>query len=367
MENSALSLTLEYVKLTMNNAVQPSAYGDYLVIREAMTNIRKVAELAGVSVATVSRALKSPDIVSPTTREKVLKAVDQAGYKPNLMAVQFRSQRTYNLVVLVPTIANTFFARVISGIQEAAQERGYGVLLCNTLGNEAMEIQYASLVSTRQADGVIQLRAFNPFSEKAFPAGAVLPMINACEVLDDAPCPTVKLDNRAAAREATEHLISLGHRRIGMIKGPRRSPLTRDRQQGYQDALIAAGIPLDESLLCPGDFTPLSGYQAAETLIALAERPSAIFCESDEMAIGAISRIKEAGLQIPKDISVTGFDDIAFASYSDPPLTTIAQPAEAFGREAVAMLIEVLEGRQVDNLVLPYTLVSRKSTAECLP
>ncbi|CAM0553412.1 HTH-type transcriptional repressor CytR [Vreelandella titanicae] len=332
-----------------------------------MTNIRKVAELAGVSVATVSRALKSPDIVSPATREKVLKAVDQAGYKPNLMAVQFRSQRTYNLVVLVPTIANTFFARVISGIQEAAQERGYGVLLCNTLGNEAMETQYASLVSTRQADGVIQLRAFNPFSKKAFPAGAVLPMINACEVLDDAPCPTVKLDNRAAAREATEHLISLGHRRIGMIKGPRRSPLTRDRQQGYQDALSAAGIPLDECLLCPGDFTPRSGYQAAETLMALAERPSAIFCESDEMAIGAISRIKEAGLRVPEDISVAGFDDIAFASYSDPPLTTIAQPAEAFGREAVAMLIEVLEGRQVDNLVLPYTLVSRASTATCRP
>lgn len=143
--------------------------------------------------------------------------------------------------------------------------------------------------------------------------------------------------------------------------------MTRDRQQGYQDALSAAGIPLDERLLCPGDFTPLSGYQAAETLIALAERPSAIFCESDEMAIGAMSRIKEAGLRVPEDISVAGFDDIAFASYSDPPLTTIAQPAETFGREAVAMLIEVLEGRQVNNLMLPYSLVSRKSTAACRP
>lgn len=337
------------------------------MIREAMTNIRKVAELAGVSVATVSRALKLPDVVSPATREKVFRAVDQAGYKPNLMAVQFRSQRTYNLVVLVPTIANTFFARVISGIQEAAQERGYGVLLCNTLGNEAMETQYASLVSTRQADGVIQLRAFNPFSDKAFPAGTTLPMINACEVLDNAPCPTVKLDNRSAAREATEHLIGLGHRRIGMIKGPRRSPLTRDRQLGYQDALSVAGIPVDERLLCPGDFTPLSGYQAAETLIALAERPTAIFCENDEMAIGAMSRIKQAGLRVPDDISVAGFDDIAFASYTDPPLTTIAQPAEAFGREAVAMLINVLEGHKVDNRVMPYTLLTRSSTAPCRP
>ena len=332
-----------------------------------MTNIRKVADLAGVSVATVSRALKSPDIVSPSTREKVLKAVEQAGYKPNLMAVQFRSQRTHNLVVLVPTIANTFFARVISGIQEAAQERGYGVLLCNTLGNETMETHYASLVSTRQADGVIQSRAFNPFAENAFPSGTPLPMINACEVLDNAPCPTVQLDNRGAARELTEHLIALGHRRIGMIKGPRRSPLTRDRQQGYQDALAAAGIALDERLLCPGDFTPSSGYQAADALVALKERPTAIFCESDEMAIGAISRIKEAGLRVPHDISVAGFDDIAFAYYSDPPLTTIAQPAEAFGRTAVDMLIDVLEGKRVDNVTLPHALVTRNSTAQCRP
>lgn len=328
-----------------------------------MTNIRKVAELAGVSVATVSRALASPDIVSPSTREKVFNAVRQAGYKPNRMAVQFRSQRTHNLVVLVPTIANTFFARVISGIQEAAQARGYGVLLCHTLGSEAIETQYANLVSTRQADGVIQLRAFNPFASDAFPPGARLPMVNACEVLDDAPCPSVRLDNRAAAREVIEHLIGLGHRRIGMIKGPRRSPLTRDRQQGYQDALAVANIAMDEKLLCPGDFTPGSGYQAAEALLTLAQRPTAIFCESDEMAIGAISCIKQAGLSVPGDISVAGFDDIAFASYSDPPLTTIAQPAEAFGREAVRMLIEVLEGRDVGNMLLPYALVARASTA----
>lgn len=330
-----------------------------------MTNIRKVAELAGVSVATVSRTLKSPDIVSPTTRDRVLQAVIEAGYKPNLMAVQFRSRRTHNLVVLVPTIANTFFARVISGIQEEAQQRGYGVLLCNTLGREATETMYASLVTTRQADGVIQLRACNPFPADAFAPGTPMPMVNACEVLDDAPCPTIRLDNREAARTVTEHLIGLGHRRIGMIKGPRRSPLTRDRLAGYHDALEAAGIALDESLLCPGDFTPQSGYEAAGTLITRDDPPTAIFCESDEMAIGAISRIKQAGLSVPGEISVAGFDDIAFASYSDPPLTTIAQPAEAFGRLAVAMLIDVLEerARDIQHAVLPHELVIRGSTA----
>ncbi|MBB3141782.1 LacI family DNA-binding transcriptional regulator [Halomonas organivorans] len=330
-----------------------------------MSNIRKVAELAGVSVATVSRTLKSPDIVSPATRDKVLQAVETAGYRPNRMAVQFRSRRSHNLAVLVPTIANTFFARVIAGIQQAAREQGYGVLLCNTLGREEEELQYAGMVAARQADGIIQLRAFNPFPEDAVEPGQALPMVNACEVLDDAPCPTVKIDNRAAARTLTEHLIALGHRRIAMIQGPRRSPLTRDRVAGYRDALEAAGIVPDDALLCPGDFTPRAGHEAVTTLLDRTVRPTAIFCESDEMAIGAISRLKQAGLSVPDDVSVAGFDDIAFARYSDPPLTTVAQPAEAFGRRAVDMLIDILEarGQGASHVVLPYELVIRDSTA----
>ncbi|WP_148252946.1 LacI family DNA-binding transcriptional regulator [Aidingimonas lacisalsi] len=330
-----------------------------------MTTIRKVAELAGVSVATVSRTLKLPDVVTPKTRAKVLEAVEAAGYEPNMIAVQFRSRRTRNLVVLVPTVANTFFARVISGIQEAAHRQDYRVLLCNTLGEEAAEEAYARMVTTRQADGVIQLRAYNPFANTSLGKGDPLPMVNACEVLDEPPCPTVTLDNRAAARCLTDHLIALGHRRIGMIKGPRRSPLTRDRVAGYRDALLAAGLVPDESWIYPGDFTPKSGFEAAGELATRKDRPTAIFCESDEMAIGAIQRIKQSGLSVPGDISVAGFDDIAFASYSDPPLTTISQPAEAFGREAVAMLIEVLKGKTPvpAHTVLPYELVVRASTA----
>ncbi|MDW5375398.1 LacI family DNA-binding transcriptional regulator [Halomonas sp. HP20-15] len=329
-----------------------------------MSNIRRVAELAGVSVATVSRTLRSPNIVSPNTRAKVLEAVRDAGYKPNLMAVKFRAQRTHNLVVLVPTIANTFFARVISGIQAAAQERGYSVLLCNTLGDESAERAYARMVTSRQADGLIQLRAFNPFPADAFSAGT-LPMVNVCEVLDDVACPTIKLDNRLAARTLTEHLIELGHRRIAMIKGPRRSPLTRDRLLGYQDALKSAGIELDDSLLSPGDFTPQAGFDAADALMQCRRPPTAIFCENDEMALGAVKLIKRLGLKVPEDVSIAGFDDIAFASYSDPPLTTIAQPAETFGRQAAITLIERLDGKQdVTHTILPYELVIRGSTSK---
>lgn len=330
-----------------------------------MSNIRKVAELAGVSVATVSRTLKTPDVVSPDTRDKVLAAVEHAGYRPNLMAVQFRSRKTRNLVVLVPVIANVFFARVISGIQEKAQAFGYRVLLCNTLGREEVEMEYAELVHAYQADGVIQLRAFNPFADTSAHRKGVPPMVNACEVLDNAPCPTISLDNRAAARAMTEHLLSLGHRRIGLIKGPQGSPLTRERIAGYEDALRDAGIEPDPSLLCRGNFSLQSGYDAATLLLGHPDRPTAIFCENDEMAIGAIHRIRESGLSVPQDISVAGFDDISFAAFCDPPLTTIAQPAEDFGRRAVEMMVAVSENQPLaaKHLVLPFELVIRASTA----
>ncbi|WP_454253161.1 LacI family DNA-binding transcriptional regulator [Pseudomonas sp. Marseille-Q7302] len=328
-----------------------------------MSNIRRVAELAGVSVATVSRTLKNPDVVAPATRERVQAAVAAANYRPNGMAVQFRSRRTGNLVVLVPLIANSFFARVIAGIQQAAQAAGYRVLLCDTAGDERREREYAELVYARQADGVIQLRAFDPFAGQ----GDIPPVVNACEVLAEHTWPKVRLDNRAAARCLTEHLLALGHRRIALIKGPEDSPLTLERLAGYQEALTQADIALDPGLLHEGDFTLAAGAAAAKALLTLPERPTALFCCSDEMAIGALQILRRSGLRVPEDISLAGFDDIAFAAYTEPPLTTIAQPAEAFGQRAVAMLLEVLNGGTpaAREVVLPFELKVRGSTGVC--
>lgn len=328
-----------------------------------MSNIREVADLAGVSVATVSRTLQQPEVVSQKTRSKVMSAIDALDYKPNLMAVKFRSGKTHNLVVLVPTVANVFFARVIAGMQTAAEECGYSLLLGNTLGDEKVELQYAKLVQTSQADGIIQLRAFNPFLGESSGTG-MLPMVNACEVLDSAQFPTVSLDNQRAAKAMTSHLISLGHSRIAMIKGPNSSPLTRDRMLGYKEALSQAGMEFDESLLFDGDFSLQSGYRAAEKMLSDNEPPTAVFCENDEMAIGAVQRIKKAGLSVPEDISVAGFDNISFSAFCDPPLTTIAQPAEEFGRTAVNLLIDVLNGKTQKALkvILPFELITRDST-----
>jgi len=328
-----------------------------------LSNIREVARLAGVSVATVSRTLKSPERVLAPTRERVMAAVEQAGYRPNLMAVQFRSRRTGNLVILVPTIANTFFARVISGAQQAAQAAGYRLLLCDTQGREELERQFAELVYAHQADGVIQLRAYDPFENA--PADADLPpLVNACEVIKAGRYPTISLDNVAAAKAMTEHLITLGHRRIGLIKGSKNSPLTRDRLEGYEAALRQAAIAFDEALICHGNFSLEAGFAGAEKMLALTNRPTALFCENDEMAIGALKRIRQAGLRVPEDISLVGFDDIPMAAYCDPPLTTISQPAEAFGTKAVEMLIALIEKQPLPDrhVILPFELTPRTST-----
>jgi LacI family repressor for deo operon, udp, cdd, tsx, nupC, and nupG len=329
-----------------------------------LSNIREVARLAGVSVATVSRTLKSPERVLAETRDKVNAAVEKAGYRPNLMAVQFRSRKTGNLVILVPAIANTFFARVISGAQRAAQAAGYRLLLCDTQGQESIERQFAELVYAYQADGVIQLRAFDPFDQSSV-SGAMPPIVNVCEVIRQGRHPTISLDNQAAAKAMTEHLLELGHRRIGLIKGPKSSPLTRDRVAGYEEALRHAQIPLDNALVSHGDFTLNAGYLGASAMLKLNPRPTALFCENDEMAIGALRRIKEEGLRVPQDISLAGFDDIPMAAYCDPALTTISQPAEAFGEKAVEMLIALMDGKPVTDrhLVLPFELTVRESTA----
>jgi LacI family repressor for deo operon, udp, cdd, tsx, nupC, and nupG len=308
--------------------------------------------------------LKSPERVLAETRDKVNAAVEKAGYRPNLMAVQFRSRKTGNLVILVPAIANTFFARVISGAQRAAQAAGYRLLLCDTQGQESIERQFAELVYAYQADGVIQLRAFDPFDQSPV-SGAMPPIVNVCEVIRQGRHPTISLDNQAAAKAMTEHLLELGHRRIGLIKGPRSSPLTRDRVAGYEEALRHAQIPLDNALVSHGDFTLNAGYLGASAMLKLNPRPTALFCENDEMAIGALRRIKEEGLRVPQDISLAGFDDIPMAAYCDPALTTISQPAEAFGEKAVEMLIALMDGKPVTDrhLVLPFELTVRESTA----
>lgn len=337
-----------------------------------MTSIRDVAKMADVSIATVSRYLSTPDKVSKHSAAKVERAIVQLNYKPNLLARNFFKTRSYSILVLVPDIANPFFSKVIRGIEDAGQQKGYAVLLGDTRYSRERENEYFRRAETRQADGVIQLSPFLPSSLSISgnkETGTSIPFVNACEIIDNPPCPTVSIDNTTAFKNVVEYLMSMGHKRIGCVLGPSDSnyisPLTRDRLAGYQQALAQSKISVDEKLLVAGDFSMRSGLNAAPYFMQLNEKPTAICCMNDEMAIGLIQGLKAEGVSIPGDISVTGFDDIGVARYCDPPLTTIAQPAEDIGRTAMNVLSSLLEGQAQTqtNHLLPTEFIVRNSVA----
>lgn len=326
-----------------------------------MSNIREVARVAGVSVATVSRALSHPEKVSPASMKKVKQAIEEVNYRPNMLARNFRSAKAYSIVVLVPDIANPFFSLVIRAIEDQAQKRGYAVLLGDTQDSGAKEKEYIRLVETRLADGIIQLRPHSPDAPTNKALG--LPYINLCGT-EDTPGPCIRIDNVLASKNMVDYLISLGHKRIGIITGLRGNPHTMDRMKGYKQSLAEAGIEFDERLIAEGEYSIWSGVNAANKLCGLDKPPTAIMCMNDEMAIGAVQSLKSHGYAVPQDISVTGFDDIDYARYCDPPLTTISQPAEDMGKIAVDLLLRLIEGEELskEEHVLPYDFIVRKST-----
>ena len=324
-------------------------------------NIKEVALAADVSVATVSRTLAMPDVVLPETRQRVQDAIRRLGYTPNVQARSLRTARSNVIVALVPDISNPFFAEVIRGIEQVAHRNRYSVLLGDTQYSSDREQAYADLLGARQADGLITLLPHIPQISSAGPP----PIVNACEYVADPSITSVYVDNVAGAREAVEYLLTLGHRAIAFIAGPMNSPINVDRDRGYEGALASAGIKRSRKLTVEGDFSAESGIRATESLFARGESFTAVFCSNDEMAMGALRAIKSRGLRVPEDISVVGFDDIRFARYCDPPLTTIAQPMGDIGREAMTMLIEILNGTDVPprKRILPTQLVVRGSAA----
>ena len=326
-----------------------------------MSTIRDVSKQAGLSIATVSRALSTPEKVSPESLKRVQAAIEKLQYRPNMLSQKFRYNSANSIVVLVPNIANLFFSTVISGIENVAQKRGFNVLLGDTRDSMQREQEFIHLVETRQADGLIQLRPYKTNNSLLPKAHVTAVNASGCE---NTPYPAVRIDNVAAAKEVMQYLISLGHKRIGMISGLKDNPHAIDRMRGYKAALAEAGIEFDPTLVAEGDFTLWSGLNASGHFSRMATPPTALFCMNDEMAIGAIKGLKSKGIRVPEDISVTGFDDLEFAKYSDPALTTIAQPAGKIGEKAAELLFQLLDGTHEGSteFVLPYEFVIRQST-----
>lgn len=332
----------------------------------AKLGIKDIAAMSGVSPATVSRTLRNPDIVSEETRKKVMKAVQEGGYTPNRFGANLRTQKSGNIIVLMTDITNPVNSQIIRAIESEAQQAGYAVLLGDTQGLEERERHYADMTQSGQADGILLFSFRLPFAiQDGIPLAQQLPpLVNSCEDIALDGISKVMIDNIAGAKTAVKHLLDLGHTRIAAIMGPLDTPSTLERLQGYKQALLEAGLEIDESLMISGNYSTEVGISAMGKLLKLRQRPSAVFCFSDDMAIGAMSILQANGFRIPQDMSVIGFDDIRYAALMTPALTTIRQPLEDIGKACMKLLLEQLSGnnKEPQFMQLPFSLVVRQST-----
>ena len=326
--------------------------------------MKDVAEKAQVSTATVSRALMNPDKVSQATRNRVEQAALEVGYFPQAMGRNVKRNESRTILVIVPDICDPFFSEIIRGIEVTAAEQGYLVLIGDCAHQNQQEKTFIDLIITKQIDGMLLLGSRLPFDASIEEQRNLPPMVMANEFAPELELPTVHIDNLTAAFNAVNYLQELGHKRIGCIAGPEEMPLCHYRLQGYVQALRRTGAIVDPHYIARGDFTFEAGGQALEKLLALPQPPTAVFCHSDVMALGALSHAKRRGLRVPKDLSIIGFDNISLSEFCDPPLSTVSQPRYQIGREAMLLLLDQLQGQTVSSgsRLLDCELIVRGST-----
>lgn len=327
--------------------------------------MKDVAVRAKVSTATVSRALMNPDKVSQHTRHRVEQAAIEVGYLPHSLGRNIKRNESRTLLVIVPDICDPFFSEIIRGIEITAASHGYLVLIGDCAHQNQQEKTFIDLIITKQIDGMLLLGSRLPFGASKEEQRNLPPIVMANEFAPELELPTVHIDNLTAAFNAVSYLQKLGHKRIACIAGPEEMPHCHYRLQGYVQALRRTGTEVNPHYIARGDFTFEAGSHALEQLMMLPQPPTAIFCHTDVMALGAISSAKRRGLRVPEDLSIMGFDDIALSQYCDPPLTTVAQPRFNIGKEAMLLLLDQLQGQAVSNgsRLLDCVLVERGSTS----
>jgi DNA-binding LacI/PurR family transcriptional regulator len=326
--------------------------------------IYDVARLAGVSTATVSRALNDTGKIAPATRASIDAAVEQLGYEPNRIARSLVTRTTQTIALLLPDIANPFYAALVSGIQQAALRHDHTMLLCTTEGDPEREEQYLNLLRAKRVDGALVDGLRLPPDRIARFVRDGFPIVCLDRDIDSTSIPLVQVDNRLGGLLATEHLISLGHTSIAHVAGAAALRISDDRLAGYRDALLGGGIPADPRLVEHGGFTEEGGYDATARLLEGGVPFTAVFAGNDLSAIGVVAALAEHGLRVPTHVSVVGFDDLRLAAFVRPPLTTVRQPAAEIARLATQILMDLTHGRTVETMrhLLPPELVVRGST-----
>ncbi len=333
--------------------------------RTGTVTIIDVAREANVSPSTVSRVLNNAGTISPATVNSVYKAVEKLGYEPNMLARSFRKKETRTILILTPNMTNPYYSNILSGISDMSREMSYSSFICNTSAGTEQVKETLEMLPKHRADGAILLASekgetwIRDFSE-------AYPIVQCSEFDPEIPVPHVSIDNYKAAVEAVRYLIRLGHRKIGTISSVNHYLSTQLRLRGYQDALTEAGIKPETRLIgyASKDYNYASGCAIAEKLLSMQDRPTAIFCISDVLAMGAINTAKKLGLRVPQDISIIGFDDVEQTAMFSPQLTTIAQPCYALGQKSAELLfMKLARGENIPmETVLPYEMVLREST-----
>lgn len=328
--------------------------------------IADVARIAGVSTATISRVLANPDKVRQKTRDLVMDAVRRSGYTPNSVARNLRKRHTMTALVVVPNLANPVFAQILRGIDDELTQSGYGLVIGNLDNCAEREARYVELALSRQVDGVILMNGRIPESGKRTMREAGLPIVAMCAAISDGKIPNVVVQDREASRSAVEYLVRLGHKRLGYIGGPPSNIIALERYAGFCEGIRSAGLSEEDYVRWEGRFVFSSGVAAAEEFLRLKNRPTGVYATSDESAIGFMKVIRAAGVRVPEDVSVIGFDGIEFSDYIEPTLTTFQQPLHELGRTGAGVLLRMIrqEMRPEDwSVRLPLTLLDRDTTA----
>lgn len=315
-----------------------------------MPTLREIADRAGVSVGTVSNVINGTAAVSAERRERVLAAIRELDYQPNHVARSLKLKKTRMLGMVISDITNPFFPQLVRGAEDAALKNSYLLITFNTDDNVEREKRVLSVLRQRRVDGVLLVVAPNAGDDGHIRGILDSGMPIVC--LDRLPAgievDSVSVDNVAGARDCVRHLISMGHRRIAILTGPKAVQTAAERLQGYQEALIQAGIAADPGLVLEGDFRSESGYRLGRALLAGSDRPTAVFVCNNMMALGLLRALAELGLNCPRDVAVASFDDFPLAEALQPRMTAVAQPAYSIGYRGAELLIARIEGRPAE-------------------
>lgn len=329
--------------------------------------VRDVANIANVSVATVSRIINNKGGYSGETKKKVLKVIEETGYEINAVARGLATKNTNIIGVLVPDAATSVFGEVLNGVEDIARKNGYSVLMCNTGDNGERAYEYIKVLTSNQVAGLIYTSS--PLFDECYELinNMNIPSVLALTISYKYQLPFVKVDDRQASYAAIKYLIERGHSKIALISGSRDDIIAAiPRKEGYIQALSDYGININEKLIVYGDFTYESGMSCMERLLDSGEEFTAVFAQSDDMAVGALNVAHKRGIKVPDEISFIGYDNTKISTMSYPNLTTVSQPLFELGQKAAKNLLKIINGQKVESSILPYQIMERSTVKKII-